>query len=302
MSGLLKQTESPNQGKQWLGFSSFCVIFRSAMAGLKHFFKPYPIDTRALSIHGIGIQEEIGPALINRPRGTKDCLLMYFYQPCFVRDRSGEALRGPSSFVVWEPSTPQWYGNPGGNWSHSWLHGEGYKLRRWLKEARIPWNTVLAVDEATVFERHLEMLHRELTGGFPPDEKIACNILENALREIGRELRMVQAPAVPGWLLELRGHLDATYTKPIRLADLGRRFHRSIPYLCEQFHRHFQTPVMEYVIRLRLQRAAYLLRDQNLNIGETARLSGYEDIYHFSKMFKKRYGKSPRSYRAGTVT
>ena len=269
------------------------------MSGLKHFFKPYPVSSRAISIHGIGIQERMQPALVHRPRGTKDCLLMYFYQPCVVRDCTGENWRRPNSLVAWAPGTPHWYGNPDKGWSHSWLHGEGSRLRRWLKEARIPWNTVLELEEGTVFERHLEMLHRELTGVFPPDEKIASNILENALREIGRSLLLSQSPAIPKWLVEVRAHLETNYTRPVRLAELGRLCHRSVPYLCEQFRHAFQTPVMEYVIRLRLQRAAYLLRDHNLGIGEIARLSGYEDIYHFSKLFKNRHGKSPTDYRRG---
>ncbi|HRJ70733.1 MAG TPA: AraC family transcriptional regulator [Terrimicrobiaceae bacterium] len=269
------------------------------MSGLKHFFKPYPIDTRALSIHGIGIQEDIGPAIINRPRGTKDCLLMSFYQPCQIRDFTGDALRGPDSFVAWKPSTPHWYGNSSRRWSHSWLHADGSKLVRWMSSARIPWNTVLALNEGSIFERHLEMLHRELTGAFPPDEKIASNILENAIREIGRAQRMTRSPAIPKWLMEARAFLDANYARPIRLEELGARFHRSVPYFCEQFRKTFQTPPMEYVIRLRLQRAAYLLRDHNLHIGEIARLCGYDDIYHFSKMFKKRHGRSPSACRRG---
>lgn len=275
----------------------FLCYLQLGMTGLKHFFRPYPIDTRALSIHGIGIQEKIRPSLVNRPRGTGDYLLMHFYQPCFVRDRAGESPREPHSFVVWGPSTSHWYGNPRSAWSHSWLHADGFKLQRWLKAAHIPQNTVLPLRDGMIFERHLEMLHRELTGGFAPDEKIASNLLENALREIGRTLCGGQIVPAPQWLLDIRSHLETHFTEPIRLAHLARKIHRSAPYLCEQFKRHFGMSVIDYVIRLRLQRAAYLLCDHNKSIGEIAIQVGYDDIYHFSKLFKKRYGQSPRAHR-----
>ena len=54
---------------------------------------------------------------------------------------------------------------------------------------------------------------------------------------------------------------------------------------------------IEFVIRQRLERAQYLLRNQNLAVGEVGRLVGYEDIFQFSKLFKKRFGESPRSMR-----
>ena len=54
---------------------------------------------------------------------------------------------------------------------------------------------------------------------------------------------------------------------------------------------------MAYVIGQRLQQAAYLLRDRNLRITDVARQVGYEDLFYFSKLFKDRYGVSPREFR-----
>ena len=71
----------------------------------------------------------------------------------------------------------------------------------------------------------------------------------------------------------------------------------SVPHLCSEFKKHFGVPVIDYVIRRRMREAAYLLHDRNLNITGIARRVGYTDIFHFSKLFKKHFGRSPREVR-----
>ena len=58
-----------------------------------------------------------------------------------------------------------------------------------------------------------------------------------------------------------------------------------MPHFCSEFKRHFGESAIQHLIRLRLQHAVYLLRDENLRIGEVAEQTGYEDLYYFSKLF-----------------
>ncbi|HEY3234739.1 MAG TPA: helix-turn-helix transcriptional regulator, partial [Polyangiaceae bacterium] len=55
--------------------------------------------------------------------------------------------------------------------------------------------------------------------------------------------------------------------------------------------------VIEYVLRTRLREAARLLEHTPARVKEIAYAMGFSTPYHFSAMFKKRYGKSPRAYR-----
>ena len=58
------------------------------------------------------------------------------------------------------------------------------------------------------------------------------------------------------------------------------------------------TPI-NYLIRLRMKKAGELLEeDPTLSIQTVAAAVGYEDAYHFSKLFKKYYGLSPLYYKA----
>ena len=59
------------------------------------------------------------------------------------------------------------------------------------------------------------------------------------------------------------------------------------------------TPI-RYLINIRLEKAKELLENGwEGSIQEVAMEVGYDDAYHFSKLFKKRYGVSPSKVLKG---
>lgn len=55
--------------------------------------------------------------------------------------------------------------------------------------------------------------------------------------------------------------------------------------------------VNEFIKTIRLKKAALLIRESNLSISEVAYRVGFKDTSHFTKVFKKQYGKSPTEYK-----
>lgn len=55
----------------------------------------------------------------------------------------------------------------------------------------------------------------------------------------------------------------------------------------------------EYAIRLRCELAAARLRSDDASIGEVAAALGYADPRFFSRQFRQRFGRSPRTWREG---
>ncbi len=53
----------------------------------------------------------------------------------------------------------------------------------------------------------------------------------------------------------------------------------------------------EYLTEVRLERAAHALEDAAPSLSEVASVSGFGDVYHFSRLFKKRFHVSPGKYR-----
>lgn len=83
------------------------------------------------------------------------------------------------------------------------------------------------------------------------------------------------------------------------------RMAKDLPMGYSTFRKAFKKitgePPNQFLLHLRLNRARYLLDTTNLSINEVAYQTGFDSIYYFSKLFKKRIGKSPKFYRNGNV-
>ena len=82
----------------------------------------------------------------------------------------------------------------------------------------------------------------------------------------------------------------------------------SIPQICHEaktnistlnfkFKKELDCTVGEFVTTEKMKKARKLLANTTYPIGETAIRCGYENIYYFSKVFKKENGSSPSEYR-----
>ena len=78
---------------------------------------------------------------------------------------------------------------------------------------------------------------------------------------------------------------------------LARQVQISVSKLSMGFSMIYGISVHAYVIEQRLERAAGLLLESNMNIGQIAVLVGYTKPSNFSAAFKKKYGVMPKDYR-----
>jgi AraC-like DNA-binding protein len=141
-------------------------------------------------------------------------------------------------------------------------------------------------------------MFRELADHVQPDGIILKNVLQNFLRALRRSAcRDSQRAPVPQKYRLLRRFLEDHFDRRISLGELARRANTSRWHLCREFKRQFGVSPVEYMLRMRMQHAAHLLRDPDLNVSDISRQCGYEDVFHFSKIFRKHHGLSPRHMR-----
>jgi AraC-like DNA-binding protein len=87
--------------------------------------------------------------------------------------------------------------------------------------------------------------------------------------------------------------------EPPTLERLARVAAVSPGHLCRLFKQAYGRGPMEVLRKVRLDRAATMLSHTNLQIQEIARLTGFENAFHFSRCFRTEFGASPRAFRIG---
>ena len=91
-------------------------------------------------------------------------------------------------------------------------------------------------------------------------------------------------------------YMNAEYMTNLSVALLAQRLNLDRCYFSTLFNRQVGVSPSQYLVKLRLEKAAELMLYHNQSPSVAAASVGYTDIYNFSKMFKKKYGCAPRHY------
>lgn len=92
-------------------------------------------------------------------------------------------------------------------------------------------------------------------------------------------------------------YMEEHFTELVTLEQLARTAHMSRCSLYRAFKRSLGASPIDYLIRLRIQKAAEILLREDMNVTETAFRMGFSDSNYFSRQFRRVMGMSPRSFR-----
>lgn len=86
--------------------------------------------------------------------------------------------------------------------------------------------------------------------------------------------------------------------KEIRETEIAEKCHCSTTYFSKKFHLHFGVSFRDFVCDKRILLAKKLIEaDTESKIAVISYQCGYKDVSYFSRIFKKRTGVTPASYR-----
>lgn len=91
-------------------------------------------------------------------------------------------------------------------------------------------------------------------------------------------------------------YMQHNYRNSISIQNVADHLNLDRRYFSSLFRNKTGSSPQEYLISLRLRNAAILMLEMGYSPTEAAPAVGYSDIYNFSRMFKRHYGLSPRSY------
>jgi DNA-binding response OmpR family regulator len=167
-------------------------------------------------------------------------------------------------------------------------------LRRQEATRNIP---VIVVTGQTLAEDDMERLNRGVAsilnkGLFSADETLGR--IEAALaRQSGL------SSTAQRFVRRALAFMQAHFAEPISREDIARHIAISGNYLTDCFRQVLGITPMTYLTRYRIQRAQQLLDTTDLTITDIALETGFSEISHFTRTFKREVGLSPHVYRRG---
>ena len=92
-------------------------------------------------------------------------------------------------------------------------------------------------------------------------------------------------------------YIHCNYTQKILIKDLCQRFGTNKTSLNRTFHAVTGSTVMNYIHTVRINAACLLLRDTRLPVQEIVYRTGFNDLAHFGRIFRRTTGVPPAMYR-----
>ncbi len=84
---------------------------------------------------------------------------------------------------------------------------------------------------------------------------------------------------------------------PVEMGDVAKHINISRRQLERLFNRYLSDTPAQFYLELRITRAHALLNETNMTVGQIAVATGFTSSSQLSQRFRKRFGKSPSTYR-----
>lgn len=83
----------------------------------------------------------------------------------------------------------------------------------------------------------------------------------------------------------------------VTLESLSEEFHLTAPYISKYIKEKSGQTFGQIVKHIRMKKARTLLQSGNMTVENISYTVGYQNVEHFNRLFKRRYGITPIQYR-----
>ncbi|OMF35998.1 hypothetical protein BK133_09950 [Paenibacillus sp. FSL H8-0548] len=117
-----------------------------------------------------------------------------------------------------------------------------------------------------------------------------CEEIRKALSE--RDIDRNQA--VADQIVKL---ISQRYHLPLTVEEIAKEVYLSPNYIRSIFKEKMGETILDYITKVRMNRAADLLKDKSLKVREVAHSVGYENVSYFCSIFHRHKGSTPNEFR-----
>jgi len=261
-------------------------------------------DRYPLFVISSGFQKFITRNLrISRPAGRVDYQIIYLVKGKGYYDfGNGPEEVSEGNIIVYQPGQKQFYEYFARDSTELyWIHFTGSKSDEIMQKLNL---TDRYVYYAGIRGDCIDLWKKitcEIQGKQVYFERISGIYLEELLLIFARKF-MTDRPNHQNNLCDnIRSvitYMYENYNRKITVSELAGRCNLSMYRFIHKFKEATGLTPIEFLTKIRMDEAKYLLSNSQLNISEIASIVGYDDPLYFSRVFKKATGLSPRYYKS----
>ena len=173
----------------------------------------------------------------------------------------------------------------------------GIELAKYIKE-KYAECIIIFITAYDRFDYAIEAMHIKAFDYLlkPWKEERLCELINTAIENV-RSMQKTDS-IVHSQKDIIKDYIDRNYKKDISAKDVAGILGYSDVYFSKVFKQLFDDNFINYLTKIRIDRAKVLLKDISFNIKEVGKSVGYADSNYFTKVFKRSIGISPSEYRS----
>lgn len=105
---------------------------------------------------------------------------------------------------------------------------------------------------------------------------------------------------VPSYIADMHHRFTTAYQESYSLDGLALEYGVSKFRLCREFSKYYEDTPIQYLNKIRIERAKELLLSTDEKIVDISQMVGIENTNHFIRLFKEKTGVTPLTYRRET--
>jgi AraC-like DNA-binding protein len=179
------------------------------------------------------------------------------------------------------------------------------EFRPYLDLTDLPAISPFMLDEIAV-DPIIRNCYESLTPYFTRPQQLPKNIFEAKFKELlfnilkhpsNRHILAYVNQITDGYLVPVWQVMEANYMYNLKIPEFARIANRSTSTFRREFERYYKTTPGKWLADKRLERAQRMLVDTGKTISEIAFDCGYENISHFTRVFKEKHNLPPSRFR-----
>jgi len=263
-------------------------------------FCAHHIFCKNLYITDIGYYPNAAHHERERPKGCAQYILIYCVKGrgWYSIEQKQYEVKSNEFFIIPAGAAHHYGAHEKDPWSIYWLHFSGadadfyYRLLT-KTQGRVPVSAVVSTSRQLIFYdiiQHLELMNNT-------DNIIySCSSVHAYLSSFQNtqiKLSANENDIIQQCITFMKQNLD----KPLRLDEISTEVGLSSSHLSSLFKKQVKSSPIHLFTSLKIQKACQMLMDNSHNIKTISYSLGYEDQYHFSRVFKKIMGISPKHFK-----